>query len=64
MVTYKLYRAEATDGLVDLVLHLYCGLDRVTVTTIATAQPRLAVRIYMEARAHLRGLGIREAGGA
>ncbi len=60
MVSYKLYRSAAAEGLVDLVLHLYRGHDLASVTTIATAAPRLAVRIFMEARAHLRGLGIPE----
>ena len=60
MVSYKLYRSAAAEGLVDLVLHLYQGHDLASVTTIATAAPRLAVRIFMEARVHLRGLGIPE----
>ena len=64
MVSYKLYRSADAGGLVDLVLHLYRDHDLASVTTIATAAPRLAVRIFMEARAHLRSLGIPEASAA
>ena len=61
MITYKLFRSEAANGLVAVVLYLYRDQATASVTTIATEAPRVAIRLFVEARIHLRRLGVPEA---
>lgn len=61
MITYRLFRSDASDGLVAVVLYLYRDMAVASVTTIATASPPVAIRLFVESRIHLRRLGVPEA---
>ena len=58
MITYKLLRMPASDGRTSLNLYLYAGAELARIATIATVDPLVAVKIFVEAQMHLRKLGI------
>ena len=58
MITYKLLRSAATNGRTSLNLYLYRDQELSRIATIATVEPTIAVRIFVEAQMHLKRLGI------
>ena len=58
MITYTLVRKDHPNGLVSILLHLFRDHSPASVTTIVTDRPGEAMKRFMEARVHLRRLGV------